>query len=144
MSGEDERATGPIDVEVLRSVCRRLANDDRFRRVEFDPSPSRIRNLVARYDESLFPDRVQRARLEIRWYVGGDHSVHYLEESTDETRWECRWDRHPKPVGRTHFHPPPDAGQAVSAEFPSDYRDVLSLVLTYVSERIDGLWDGSP
>lgn len=143
MSGDDETDTGPIDIDVLRTVRRRLSRDDRFQRVEFEPSSDRIRNLVARYDRSLLPDRIQSARLEIRWYVGGDFSVHYLEEPTDGTRWDCRWDRHPKPVGRTHFHPPPDAGRAVEAELPTDYRDVLSIVLAYVSERTDTPWADS-
>lgn len=136
----DEAATGPIDEEVLRAIRTRFATDDRFEHVAFEPDSSRIRTVVARYDRSLTPDSVRRARLDIRWYVGGDFSVHYVEERTDEVRWECRWDRHPKPVGRDHFHPPPDAGDAVATEFPSDYRDVLSVGTAYVAERFETLW----
>ncbi|MFB9809614.1 hypothetical protein ACFFQF_33760 [Haladaptatus pallidirubidus] len=36
--------------------------------------------------------------------------------------------------------PSPNAGQATAADFPSDYRDVLSIVLAYVAERIETLW----
>lgn len=138
----DEIATGPIDEEVLRSIRRRLRNDDRFERVAFEPDANRIRTLVARYDRSLTPETVRDARLDIRWYAGGDFSVHYVEERASEGRWECRWDRHPKPVGRAHFHPPPDADDAVATEYPSDYRDVLSIVTAYIGERFETLWSG--
>lgn len=40
-------------------------------------------------DQSQFPEHIQTARLDIRWYVGGDFSVHYIEEWADGTRWEC-------------------------------------------------------
>ncbi|GAA0253361.1 hypothetical protein GCM10009000_082370 [Halobacterium noricense] len=136
----DETDTGPLDEDVLRAIRGRLLQDDRFTHVTFEPSSNRVRNLGAEYDRSLFPDHIQSARLDIRWYIGGDFSVHYCEEWQDGTQWECRWDRHPKPVGRTHFHPSPNAGQATAADFPSDYRDVLSIVLAYVAERIETLW----
>ncbi|MCH7660933.1 MAG: hypothetical protein IH933_10255 [Euryarchaeota archaeon] len=49
-------------------------------------------------------------------------------------------DRHPKPVGRTHFHPPPEAGPAVATDPPGDYRDLLSIVTAFVTERVETLW----
>lgn len=136
----DETDTGPIDEEVLRAIRTRMTTDDRFERVAFEPDSSRLRTVVARYDRSLTPESVRQARLDIRWYVGGDFSVHYVEDRTTDDRWECRWDRHPKPVGRAHFHPPPDAVDAVATEFPGDYRDVLSIVIAYVAERFETLW----
>ena len=136
----DETDTGPLDEDVLRAIRGRLLQDERFEHVRFEPSSSRVRNLGAKYDRSLFPDRIQSARLDIRWYIGGDFSVHYCEEWRNGTQWECRWDQHPKPVGRAHFHAPPDAGQATAAAFPSDYRDLLSIVLSYIAERIETLW----
>lgn len=139
----DETDTGPIDEDVLRSIRTRLTSDDRFERVALEPDSSRIRTVAARYDRALTPDPVRRARLDIRWYVGGDFSVHYVEERSNEERWECRWDRHPKPVGREHFHPPPDAGDAVATTFPTDYRDLLAIVTAYVAERFETLWSES-
>ncbi|WP_114577245.1 hypothetical protein [Saliphagus sp. LR7] len=136
----DETTTGPLDEEVCRAIHGRLTRDDRFETIAFEPASDRIRTVVATYDGSLFPEAVRAARLDIRWYVGGDFSIHYYERWTDGTRWECRWDRHPKDIGRAHFHPPPDAGSAVGTDFPRDYRDVWSIVTAYVSERIETLW----
>ena len=139
----EESDTGPNDSEVLRAIRTRFATDDRFERVAFEPDSSRIRSVAARYDRSLTPESVRQARLDIRWYVGGDFSVHYVEDRTNGDRWECRWDRHPKPIGREHFHPPPNAGDAVATEFPDDYRDVCSIVTAYVAERFETLWSES-
>ncbi|MFC4988898.1 hypothetical protein [Saliphagus infecundisoli] len=136
----DETTTGPLDEEVCRSIHDRLTGDDRFETVTFEPTSDRIRTVVATYDRSLFPDDVQSAQLDVRWYVGGDFSIHYSERWADGSPWECRWDRHPKAVGRAHFHPPPDAGSAAATDFPRDYRDVWSIVTAYVSERIETLW----
>ena len=136
----EEPDTDPLDEEVLSAIRGRLLRDDRFERVMFEPTTDRIRNLGAEYDQSLLPNRIQSARLDIRWYIGGDFSVHYCETDQKGTQWECRWNRHPKPVGRTHFHPPPNAGQATAADFPSDYRDVISIVTAYIAERVETLW----
>ncbi|WP_434085395.1 hypothetical protein [Natronomonas marina] len=82
------------------------------------------------------------ARFEIRWYRNGDFTVHYQEER-QESVWKCRWDRHPnRHNARDHFHPPPDASRAnaADAQWPPDHRDICQLVLDYVEERIETLW----
>ncbi|MCU4739980.1 hypothetical protein [Natronoglomus mannanivorans] len=141
MTEVEDTDTGARDEEVCRAIHGRLTTDDRFESVTFEPSADRIRTVSARYDRSLFPADVQTARLDIRWYVGGNFSVHYIEDWTNEDQWECRWDRHPKEVGPAHFHPPPNAGRATAADFPSDYRDVLAIAIAYVAERIERLWN---
>jgi hypothetical protein len=138
-----EPPSGPLDEEVLRTIQSRLERDDRFERVEFDPSPERIRTVVARFSRTLYPESVEAARIDARWHVGGDYSVHYVECSADGDRWECRWDGHPEEAGRRHLHPPPDAGPPEPADLPTDYRDVLATVLAYVEERTERLRESS-
>jgi hypothetical protein len=138
-----EPSSGPLDEEVLRTIQSRLERDDRFERVEFDPSPDRVRTVVAHYTPTLYPEAVDEARIDVRWHVGGDYSVHYVERRADGDRWECRWDRHPEDAGRRHVHPPPDAGSPEPADLPTDYRDVLATVLAFVGERIEALWGSS-
>lgn len=138
-----DRATGPLDEEVLRTVQSRLAADDRFAQVSFDPTPERIRTVVARHEPTLYPDVVDAARLDIRWHIGGDFSVHYVERHVDGETWEIRWDRHPEEVGHSHVHPPPDASEPTATELPEDYRELLAHVRTYVTERIESLCEQS-
>ncbi|WP_191219391.1 hypothetical protein [Natrialba magadii] len=83
------------------------------------------------------------ARLEIRWYRNDDFNVHYQEDRQNST-WKCRWDRHPNAHNSTdHFHPPPTASRtaAENAQWPVDHRDVSRLVLEYIEERIETLWE---
>lgn len=138
-----DSSSGPLDEEVLRTIQARLTGDERFERVSFEPSPEQIRTVVAHYDPTLYPEVVEAARLDIRWHVGGDYSVHYIEQQADDETREIRWDRHPEEAGRRHVHPPPNAGDPVPTDIPTDYRDLLALVRTYVTERIESLWKQS-
>jgi hypothetical protein len=81
------------------------------------------------------------ARFEIRWYRNDDFTFHY-RESRQERTWECRWDRHPNTHNsRDHFHPPAASHTgAEDAQWPADHRDVCSVVLDRVEERIEMLW----
>lgn len=136
-------ASGPLDEEVLRTIQARLAGHEQFQQVSFEPSPEQIRTVVAHYDPKEYPAVVETARLDIRWHIGSDYSVHYIEQHADGTTWEIRWDRHTEEAGRRHVHPPPDAGAPTATDLPGDYRDLLSLVRTYVTERIESLWERS-
>lgn len=133
-------SSGPLDEEVLRRIQAELEKQDQYERVEFEPSSANFRNIAAHYDPALYPETVSNARVDIRWHVGGDYSFHYIECWQDGTQWECRWDRHPEDIGRTHFHSPPDAGTPEPANHPIDYRDMLALVRTYINERIETTW----
>ncbi|WP_425499343.1 hypothetical protein [Natronosalvus caseinilyticus] len=82
-------------------------------------------------------------RFEIRWYTNDDFSIHYQEDRQTET-WTCRWDRHPNTHNsRDHFHPPPDASciDAQDAQWPTDHREVCRLVLDFLEEHIETLWE---
>lgn len=136
-----DASSGPLDEEVLRTIQARLSGDGQFDQVEFEPSPERIRAVVARYNRTLYPETVEAVRLDIRWYIGGDYSIHYVEHAADGTQWECRWDRHHEATGRRHIHPPPDAGPPEPADLPTDYRNVIAMVRTYIDERIETLWE---
>lgn len=85
---------------------------------------------------------VEEAILTVRWYTNDDFKIHYQEDHGDSA-WKCRWDRHPNPHNtRDHFHAPPDAlTPGEDATWPSDYRDVLAIVLSEIERRITDLWE---
>jgi hypothetical protein len=136
-----EELAGPLDETVLRSIQVQLEGDQQFGDVECKPSIDNLRKVSASYNTDVYPPRIVSARLDIRWTTVGDFSFHYVDECDAGNRWECRWDRHPKEIGREHFHPPTDAGKPESTDFPADYRSMMSIVLVYVSERIAEAWN---
>lgn len=128
----------PVDWDRLDRIAERLAASERFRRVESEPAfaPDRV---VCVYDSSLYPPRVQEVRLEITWFENGDFSIHYHEEH-DSGTFDHRWDRHPSEHNtRDHVHPGPDAPTpGEDATHPTDWRDVLSMVLDETEDRRRG------
>ena len=110
----------------------------------FYPDAMSPRRLELSLDEDQYPSPIAEARLDIRWFEGGDYTVHYLETRDDDV-WQCRWNRHSKPgAPKIHFHPPPDAASDVE---PSNLQathhlGVLFGVLDWITERIEKLHDG--
>jgi hypothetical protein len=100
-------------------------------------SPRRLELLL---DAAQYPDTVETVRLNVRWFVGGEYTVHYLE-SRGEDRWQYRWDRHPKPATPVaHFHSPPDVdGVEPSPIETANHLGVLFAVLEWVTERVETL-----
>lgn len=91
-------------------------------------------------DASAYRAAVTAARIVIRWFVDDDYSVHYLEKH-QHNAYQCRWDRHPKSTApRSHFHPPPDAGDAEPLALDSHHLAVLFAVLDWVSDRVERLY----
>jgi len=139
--GESDGAGG-IDSDVLERIGRRLRGSARFSSVEYRPAyaPSAV---VADFDVGYFPAGVERASLRIRWFETDDFSVHYSEQYRDGESWECRWDRHPNSHNdREHFHSPPDAATpGEDMAFASDWREVISRVVSELSERIQSFWE---
>ena len=138
----DPPSRGPIDTELLDRIAAHLARSDRFDDIETQP-PYAPNAVIANYDLGYFPGGVTRASLRIRWFETDDFSIHYSEQYQTGTSWECRWDRHPNDHNtRDHFHPPPDAPTpGADAEYPNEWRDVLSTVLTRLDNRIKAFWD---
>lgn len=132
----------PTDYDVLERIGERLATDARFDAVELGPefAPN---SLVVEYDLRYFPGLLERAWLRIRWYENDGFDVHYAEQYGTGSHWECRWDRHPNDHNsRDHFHPPPDAETpGLDESYPTDWRDVLTMVLTDLDERIEAFWE---
>lgn len=106
MTEGDERgeAFGPIDAGALREIR------DLF--VELEPLVE-----TASVDDPLNPQTLSvelsdgvgaasAARLDLRWSLSGNYTVHYTDDFGRNVRFDC----HPKPdAPRRHFHPPPDA-----------------------------------
>jgi hypothetical protein len=110
---------------------------------EFDPDIYEPRLLHALVDAAQYPETVVAARIDIRWFTTGDFSFHYIEKDQDDSRWECRWDRHPNPHNpRLHFHQPPTAVEATDLSLSSRHPlDVYSTVLDAIEGRIQSLWE---
>jgi hypothetical protein len=134
--------TGPIDADVLGRIAGRIETSARFSTVAYRPE-SAPNAVVADYDTGYFPTVVERAYLRIRWFETDDFSVHYSEQYSDGTTWECRWDRHPNDHNtRAHFHPPPDAvTPGRDTTYPVDWRDILTRVLSELDDRVQSLWE---
>ncbi|WP_440772102.1 hypothetical protein [Natronorubrum sp. DTA28] len=142
-SDDGSRSTGPPDRQTLRLLERRLADDPVVSRTAFRPGSDEPRVLEGYIDTEPYPPSIDTARLDVRWFTTGDFTVHYVETTTTDDRWECRWDRHPNAHNsRLHFHSPPDGTDGVDIELPSTHPiDVISTVVVAVEDRIERLWD---
>ena len=143
MTGE-EYSGGPVDVPTLEVIAQRAGTHPLVDGWAFQPDAMSPRRLELYLDEDQYSSSVDEARLDIRWFEGGDYTVHYLETRDDDV-WQCRWDRHPKPGEPTaHFHPPPDAASDVEPTTlqATHHLGVLFGVLDWITERIEQLHDG--
>jgi len=146
MTGSDEEAVdsvsgAPVDSDRIDVIRDRFSSDDRFHRVVEHPAFAPER-LVCLYDQRFYPPGVIEARLEIVWFESGDFSLHYHEEH-ERGGFDHRWDRHPSTHNdRDHIHPGPDAlTPGEDALHPTDWRDVLSLVLSEIEDRQRAFWE---
>lgn len=142
---EETAGGGPLDVATLEVLAQRARTHPLVAGSAFTPDAISPRRLALQLDADQYPTAVDAARLDVRWFEGGDYTVHYLETRGDAS-WQCRWDRHPKPEGpNTHFHPPPDAAGAVepSTLAATHHLGVLFGVLDWVTDRIEALHDGA-
>lgn len=137
----DDPAGGPLDVATLRVLGERAATHPLVDGWAFRPDAVSPRLLEVRLDDGQYPVAVTAARLDVRWFEGGDYTVHYVEFRGDEV-WQCRWDRHPKPgAPAAHFHPPPDAsGDAEeSCVAATHHLGVLFEVLEWLESHLETL-----
>lgn len=130
----------PVDFDRLDAVAERLSTDVRFSRVDAQPEYAPDR-LICVYADQFYPSEVRAARLEIEWFENGDFSIHYHEEHADGS-FDQRWDRHPSDHNRRdHVHPGPDAmTPGDDVDHPTDWRDVLSMVLGEIEDRQRAFW----
>lgn len=130
----------PIDRPILEFLRDRLETTSQVERAVVTDARGHLELRVDLADE-YYPTSVQAANLTVRWYTNDDFTIHYREVH-DHRDWECRWDRHPNPHNaREHFHEPPDASTpGEDASWPTDYREVLTLVLDRIEDRIADLW----
>lgn len=139
-NGSGSRRGAPVDFDRLDAICERLAAGDRFSRIEDQPAFAPDR-LVCVYDQRFYPERIHTARLEVVWFENGDFSLHYHEEH-QAGGFDHRWDRHLSDHNsRDHVYPGPEAptpGEDTS--HPSDWRDVLSMVLSEIEDRQRAFW----
>jgi len=137
---DDGATPAPIDRSVLERLRLRFAGSRLFESVEIIEEGNLY--LHAELSSEYYPGDLS-ARLEIRWYRTDDLNVHYQEDHRDST-WKCRWDRHLNTHNyRDHFHPPPAASRpdAENSQWPPDHREVSRLVLDWIEDRIDTLWE---
>ena len=134
-------STGPPDRQTLQLIETLLTDEPLVATTEYEPDSYEPRILQALCEESRYPATVETVWLDIRWFVSGDFSLHYIETMADD-RWECRWDRHPNPhTARLHFHQPPQGDEIVDLTWSSLHPiDVLSMVIAAIEQRIDQHW----
>jgi len=139
--GDDLPASGRLDRTTMETIAQRSETHPLVASWQFQPDRLSPRFLHITLDESTYPESVTAVRLEIHWFATGDYYIHYVE-SHQETQYQCRWDRHPKTgVPRSHFHPPPDAGEAEVSPVGTHHLDVLFEVLDWATERVSELYD---
>lgn len=129
---------GPLDVPTLRLLGRSAATHRLVTGWALLPDGVSPRRLRLPIDAGRYPATVEAVRIDLRWYVGGEYTIHYLESGGDR-RWECRWDHHPKPGAPTaHQHPPPAAGaDVIPSSLDEDHPlGVLFGVLEWVADRV--------
>ena len=139
----EEYSDGPLDVSTLEVIAQRAVIHPLADQWGFQPDGTSPRWLELSLDEDQYPLPITEARLDVRWFEGGDYTVHYLETRDDDV-WQCRWDRHPKPgEPKAHFHPPPEAASDVepSTLQATHHLGVLFGVLDWITERIEQLHD---
>ena len=131
--------TGRLDQPTMQTIGRRAQSHRLVESWEFVPDTLSPRSVEIALHPTLYPESVTTARIQIHWFVTGDYYFHYIE-SCGETQYQCRWDRHPKTnAPRTHFHPPPDAGEPVHSHIGTHPLAVLFAVLDWISERVEQL-----
>ena len=136
---DDPPGGGRLDRTTMRTLGRRASTHPLVDSWAFEPEPISPRSLAITLDPTAYPGDVDAARLDIHWFVRDDYDVHYAEDR-GESRFHCRWDRHPKTdAPRTHVHPPPDAGDPEPSSLGDHHLGVLFDVLDWIAARVETL-----
>lgn len=144
-AGRESIPSGRLDVPTLGIIGQRAASHPLVESWAFDPSSISPRLIRVHLDANAFPEQIDAARLDVRWFTNGDHSVHYREDHESAADgYQCRRDRHPKTdAPRTHFHPPPDASSVEPSTLEPHHLTVIFTVLDWVTERVEELHEKS-
>ena len=135
--------TGPPDRQTLSLLQRQFASDDLVTDSAFEPGPLEPRWLRISIDERLYRPEIEAVKLDVRWFKSGDFSFHYVETGDENSRWECRWDRHPnRHDPRLHFHRPPDWSSVEELSLSTHPLEVYSTVMAAIERRIEQQGDG--
>lgn len=139
---DDGASPAPIDRQVLEYLRGRLETTTQVADATITDVEGHLA-LHVQLSGAYYPNDTEAATLLVRWYTNDDCKIHYREVYED-SEWECRWDRHPNPHNpRDHFHPPPDAPTpGDDADWPADYRQMLTMVLNAIEARITEIWSG--
>jgi hypothetical protein len=140
-------SAAPIDDSILELLAERARTHPLAETVHTEYTSGILSLVIVELDRNQYPDRIQGARIEIRWYTNGDYNFHYVETHSSDEIWQCRWDKHVNPhTTRTHFHPPPQAGSADAiADQPSDCHpsDLFTRTMANIRQRIGDVWDSN-
>jgi hypothetical protein len=136
----DGGSPAPIDRPILEFLQTRLRSTQQVEQATITNGSGHLELQVV-FSPLYYPAIISEAILTVRWYTNDDFKIHY-REIHPETAWECRWDCHPNSHNtRIHFHPPPAASTpGTDASWPTDHREVISLVLDEIEKRIAVLW----
>lgn len=130
MANHSHTPVGSVDRTVLMSIKQRLDTAPYIHSTVLSLKHGKP-TLTATFVSEYFPAAVSETYYDIRWYTSGDFEIHYQENWTDGREWKRRWDRHPREGKRTHYHPPPDAGDPPKpVTLPNHYYDMLRHVDT--------------
>lgn len=142
-TGSPSDSTGPPDRQTLRLLERQLSDEPLITDTAFEPDAYEPRLLCARFGDECYSSSIDAARLDIRWFTSGDFSIHYIETTSADDHWECRWDRHPNDHNtRTHFHEPPDGDSVTDLSLSSRHPlDVYATVQAAIEQRLEILWE---
>lgn len=134
----DGSSPAPIDRPIVEFLQTRLATTQQVEQTTITDVSGHL-SLRVTLATTYYPETVEE-RLLLQWYTNDDFKIHYREART-ESDVGCRWDRHPNPHNtRDHFHPPTAPTPGDDDSWPTDYRDVLTLVLDDIEHRITDLW----
>ncbi|WP_252699722.1 hypothetical protein [Natronosalvus vescus] len=131
-----------LDEALLRKVAQRLGALTLIDTVRVFPR-QKPESVVAQFDDVYFPEEIRRVDLGLRTYQNGDFNVIYREVRSGGD-WMVRWDRHDNPHNtRDHYHQPPQARteDAVDRKYPTDFFDVVTMVLTETDIRLGEVWE---
>jgi hypothetical protein len=102
--GEGLEGFGPIDAGALREIRNLFVEREPLVETASLDDPLNPQTLSVELSDGV--GDASTARLDVRWSVAGNYSVHYTDDRDRNFRFDC----HPKPEAPTrHFHPPPDA-----------------------------------